>query len=171
MTRRSSGAVVQQMHMLFTAGTCNGFSDRQLLKRFVARRDAVAELAFTTLVERHGPMVLGVCRRILADSHNTEDAFQATFFVLVRRAGSIRVDGSLGRWLYGVATRVAARARANARRRHARERSGLNRIESEPRDTAANAADLADVQAILAEELGSFQRGFRPPSCSVTSRA
>ena len=163
MTRRSSAAVLRQMHTLFTAGTCNGLSDRQLLERFVARRDAVAELAFTTLVERHGPMVLGVCRRILANSHEAEDAFQATFLVLVRQAGSIRVDGSLGRWLYGVATRVAARARANARRRHARERSGLNRIEAESHDTAMNAADLADVQSILAEELRKLPARFQAP--------
>ena len=95
MTRRSSAAVLRQIETLFTAGSCSGLSDRQLLARFVAHRDAVAELAFTTLVERHGSMVLGVCRRILADSHDAEDAFQATFLVLVRQAGSIRVDGSL----------------------------------------------------------------------------
>ena len=163
MTRRSSPAVLRQMHTLFTAGSCNGLSDRQLLDRFVARRDAVAELAFTTLVERHGPMVLGVCRRVLADSHDAEDAFQATFLVLVRQAGSIRVDGSLGRWLYGVATRVAARARANARRRQARERSGLNRIEAASHDTGMNTADLADFHAILAEELGKLPARFQAP--------
>src|SRR5277367_4403902 len=129
MTRRSSGAVLRQIHTLFTAGSSHGLSDRQLLERFVARRDAVAELAFATLVERHGAMVLGVCRRILADSHEADDAFQATFLVLVRQAGSIRVDGSLGRWLYGVATRVATHARASTRRRQRREQSGLGRIE------------------------------------------
>ena len=84
MTRRSSGAVLRQIHTLFTAGSCNGFSDRQLLDRFVVRRDAIAELASTTLLERHGPMVLGVCRCILADSHEAEDAFQATFLVIVQ---------------------------------------------------------------------------------------
>jgi hypothetical protein len=92
MTRRSSATVLRQIEALFTAGSCRGLSDRQLLARFVANRDAVAELAFTALVERHGSMVLGVCRRILADSHDAEDAFQATFLVLVRQAGSIRVD-------------------------------------------------------------------------------
>ena len=117
MARRNSGAILRQIHTLFTAGTCSGLSDRQLLERFVACRDAVSELAFTVLVQRHGPMVLGVCRRILADPHDAEDAFQATFLVLVRKAGSIRVEGSVGRWLFGVATRVAARARANGQRR------------------------------------------------------
>ena len=163
MTRRSSGAVLRQMQTLFTAGSCNGLSDRQLLDRFVARRDVVAELAFTTLVERHGPMVLGVCRRVLADSHDAEDAFQATFLVLVRRAGSIRVDGSLGRWLYGVATRVAARSWANGRRRRARERSGLYRVDANLRDASADTADLANVQSIVAEELGKLPARFQAP--------
>src|SRR5580704_6077524 len=111
MGNQSSGAVLRQIHTLFAAGSFSGHSDRQLLERFVAHRDAGAELAFAALVERHGPMVLGVCRRMLADAHDAEDAFQATFLVLIRQAGSIRVDGSVGRWLYGVATRVAARAR------------------------------------------------------------
>ena len=161
MTRPSSAGLLQQIHTLFTAGSCHGLSDKQLLERFVTCRDDVAELAFTTLVERHGPMVLGVCRRILADSHEAEDAFQATFLVLVRQAGSIRVDGSLGRWLYGVATRVGARARSNALRRQVRERSGLNRIEAESHDTASNRADLADVQSILNEELNKLPSRFQ----------
>ena len=163
MNKRSSGAVLRQIHTLFTAGSCSGLSDRQLLDRFVAGRDAVAELAFATLVERHGPMVLGVCRRILADSHDAEDAFQATFLVLVRQADSIRVDGSLGRWLYGVAMRVAARARTNARRRQAREQSGLNGIDAESHEFSTTAGDLADLQAILAEEVCKLPAKFQAP--------
>ena len=163
MARRSSAAVLRQIETLFTAGSCSGLSDRQLLDRFVAHRDAVAELAFTALVERHGPMVLGVCRRILADSHDAEDAFQATFLVLVRQAGSIRVDGSLGRWLFGVATRVAKRARANVRRRLARERLGLERIDAASPDTAGKTAEAADIQSILAEELGKLPTRFQAP--------
>src|SRR5262249_6006723 len=103
MARASSSAVLRQIHSLFGAGSLSGFSDRQLLDRFLACRDAGSELAFTVLVQRHGPMVLGVCRRILADPHDAEDAFQATFLVLVRKARSIQVDGSVGRWLFGVA--------------------------------------------------------------------
>jgi RNA polymerase sigma factor (sigma-70 family) len=173
MTRRSSGAVLRQIHTLFTAGSSHGLSDQQLLERFVARRDAVAELAFATLVERHGAMVLGVCRRILADSHEAEDAFQATFLVLVRQAGSIRVDGSLGRWLYGVATRVATHARANVRRRQARERSGLYSVDVRSRDTSTDTTGLADVQMIVAEELDRLPARFKAPIvlCDLEGRS
>src|SRR5262245_1029724 len=125
----NSGMFLRQIHALFHRGTFSGLSDRELLDRFLARRDEVSELAFAALVERHGPMVLGVCRRFLVDPHEAEDAFQATFLVLVRKAGSIRVEGSVGRWLFGVATRVASRARADARRRRGRERPGLDRLD------------------------------------------
>src|SRR3954471_14683680 len=108
---------------LFAAGTTAGLSDAQLLER-VAKGSAAAraaESAFEAIVARHGPMILGVCRRALDDPRDVEDAFQATFLVLVRKADSVRVDDSLGRWLYGVARRVAGRARAVAARRRARE--------------------------------------------------
>ncbi len=119
-----------------SAGTFNGLSDGELLERFLERRDEVAELAFAVLVERHGPMVLGVCRRIMQDSHDAEDAFQATFLVLARKGRSVRVQGSLGRWLFGVATRVATRARGDRRRRQVRERSGLDRVEAAQLDAS-----------------------------------
>ena len=111
MLRHKSGAILRQVQALLGAGTFSGLSDLQLLERFLERRDEVSELAIAVLVERHGPMVLGVCRRILGDPHDAEDAFQATFLVLARKGRSIRVEGSLGRWLFGVATRVATRAR------------------------------------------------------------
>src|SRR3954454_6099455 len=123
---RSSG-LLREVRRLFGAGVAAGLSDAQLLERFRARSAAAdeaahdAEAAFEALVARHGPMVLGVCRRALADPEDIEDAFQATFLVLVRRAGAVRVDDSLGRWLHGVARRVAAKAGARSRR--ARERS------------------------------------------------
>ena len=88
-----------------------GLSDAELIERFTARSIAAedaalaAEAAFAALVAPHGPMVLGVCRRALADPNDVEDAFQATFLVLVRRARSVRVGDSLGHWLYGVARR------------------------------------------------------------------
>src|SRR4051812_4349726 len=108
---------VREIRTLFDSGTAAGLDDAQLLERYAASRAEAseathaAEAAFAALVARHGPMVLGVCRRALSDPDDVEDAFQATFLVLVRRAESVRVGDSLGRWLHGVARRVAARAR------------------------------------------------------------
>ena len=99
-------AVGSHLRLLFEAGTVTGVSDGHLLEMFVSRRD---ELAFTALVERHGPMVRRVCHAVLGDHHDAQDAFQATFLVLARSAGSIRQRDSLASWLYGVALRVAAR--------------------------------------------------------------
>src|SRR6516225_8049066 len=83
-------------------------TDGRLLARFISRRD---EAAFTTLVARHGPMVLGVCRRVLHNAHDAEDAFQAVFLVLARKSAAIRQPELLGNWLYGVAFRTALEAR------------------------------------------------------------
>src|SRR5713226_9187319 len=118
MASGRSGIPLRQIQRLFDEGTITGLTDAQLLDRFVARRD---EGAFTILVERHGPMVLAVCRGVLKDLNDAEDAFQATFLVLFRKAGGLRVGGSLGSWLYRVAYRIAIRANAVAARR--RERS------------------------------------------------
>ena len=100
-------------------GTVTGFSDAQLLERFVAGHDAAA---FEALVARHGPMVLSVCRGILNDPNDAEDAFQATFLILVKKSGTFRGHVALGPWLYQVAHRVAIRANAAAARRRACER-------------------------------------------------
>src|ERR1044071_6372803 len=95
-----------------------GTTDAELLARFVATRDADA---FAELVRRHGPLVLGVCRRVTGHPQDAEDAFQATFLVLAKKAGGLRNAALLGNWLYGVAFRVAWRARRAASRRRARE--------------------------------------------------
>src|SRR5687768_17685446 len=93
-------------------------ADSELLADFLLRRD---EAAFEALVRRHGPMVLGVCDRVLRSRHDAEDAFQATFLVLVRKAASIRQQELLANWLYGVAYRTALEARTMASRRRKRE--------------------------------------------------
>src|SRR5262249_48847545 len=94
-------------------------TDAELLQQFVAGRD---EGAFAALLERYGPLVLGVCRQVLGDVHDAEDAFQATFFVLARKAISIRRHESLAAWVHRVALNLARTARAAAARRQAHER-------------------------------------------------
>jgi RNA polymerase sigma factor (sigma-70 family) len=164
MASARSSVLLREVRRLFGAGGVAGLSDAQLLERFRARSGAAgeaardAEAAFEALVARHGPMVLGVCRRALADPEEIEDAFQATFLVLVRRAGAVRVDDSLGRWLYGVARRVAAKAGARSRRD--RERSSP--IEVEPAAPHAP-VDLAGPLAALDEELGRLPAKYRDP--------
>jgi polysaccharide export outer membrane protein len=116
-----SGGDLGRLRALFDVGTMAGLTDGQLLDRFAAGPAEVAELAFAALVERHGPMVMRTCARALHDRHDAEDAFQATFLVLARRGVSIRLGDSVGCWLHGVAMRVAANARAAARRRRLHE--------------------------------------------------
>jgi DNA-directed RNA polymerase specialized sigma24 family protein len=117
MSKGQHDVVSRYVHTLFNAGTVAGLTDQQLLERFRARSGEAAELAFAALVERHGPMVLRVCRSVLRDPHEAHDAFQATFLVLVRRAGSLWVRESLGPWLHQVAYRVASCARSAGTRR------------------------------------------------------
>src|SRR3712207_1682052 len=102
-------ALLKHLHTLYQVGVIGNLTDGQLLERFVIRRDAAA--VFSALVERHGPMVLRVCQQVLGNSHDADDAFQATFLVLVRKAGAIRRRTSVASWLYGVAQRVAMRAK------------------------------------------------------------
>ena len=118
MPSGSTGTVLlKHLHTLYDVGVIGDLTDGQLLERFVIRRDAAAEAVFSTLIERHGPMVLRVCLQVLGNSHDADDAFQATFLVLVRNAGAIRRRDSVASWLYGVAQRVAMRAKADATRR------------------------------------------------------
>ncbi len=130
-------------------------NDDVMLADFLASRD---EAAFEVLVRRHGPMVLRACRDILGDRDDAEDAFQATFLVLSRHAGSIRDRGSLGRWLYGVACRISRRARSRATRRRARERQALVMEAASPPDF--DAADR-ELRPILHEEIGRLPSRLR----------
>jgi RNA polymerase sigma factor (sigma-70 family) len=119
MANETLGAALRQLNRLFASGVVAGLSDAQLLERFVTRGDAGA---FESLVGRHGPMVLSVCRGLLRDPHDAEDAFQATFLVLVQKGGTIRGRDSLAGWLHQVAHRVAIRANVAAARRRGLER-------------------------------------------------
>ncbi|WP_435018449.1 RNA polymerase sigma factor [Tundrisphaera sp. TA3] len=144
-----SGDQLRHLGVLFGSGSVAGMSDAQLVERFISSRGDSAEMAFAALVARHGPMVLGVCRRILRDEQAAEDAFQATFLVLARRAGAIRVQDSLGRWLYGVSRRVAGRARS------ARGRTSFAVPDPDgPYSESPDAAEIAELRGVLDEEVG-----------------
>jgi len=155
MASGSNGVVLREVRRLFQDGTVAGLGESQLLERFLSRRD---ESAFTALVARHGPMVLGVCRRWLRDEHEVEDAFQATFLVFVRKAATIRDRDLLGPWLFGVAMRTAARARARGLRRKS---LGIETVD--PIAESAVGSSDAELGPILDEELDRLPEKYRRP--------
>jgi RNA polymerase sigma factor (sigma-70 family) len=161
MISRKTGRVVGMVEALWASGSLTGLTDAQLLRRFTAGRgrDAAAEAAFEELLNRHAALVLGVCSQILRNRHDVDDAFQATFLVLVRKAGSIRVGDSLAPWLYSVAFRVAHRARNHAARDRGLE---IGRLE-EPSAPAPDEAFHFDVRPLLHEELSRLPGKFRDP--------
>jgi RNA polymerase sigma factor (sigma-70 family) len=133
-----------------------GLSDGQLLERFRVRRE---ELAFEVLLRRHGPMVLGVCRRVLQNAHDAEDAFQATFLVLVRKAASLQSRETVGNWLYGVAYHTALKARAARLRRRTKEAQVKT---MSVRDALSEDA-WQDLQPLLDQELSRLPDKYREP--------
>jgi RNA polymerase sigma factor (sigma-70 family) len=143
---------------LFNVGTVGALTDGELLERFTADTSEAGELAFAALVARHGPMVLRVCQSVVRDPHHAQDAFQATFLVLVRKAGSIRSRDSVSSWLHGVAYRIAACARAAAARRLRYERSAAQRAE-----TAVDDADPDELASVLHDELDRLPEKYRAP--------
>ena len=160
MIQRKPGKKGRGLELLWTTGSMTGLSDAQLLSRFVQARDSTGELAFRELILRHGPMVLAVCRQILRHSHDVDDAFQATFLVLVRRADSIRIGQSLGPWLCSVAYRTAHRARAVASRYRPGLEEQLQHAAEPPPDADPFKFDL---RPLLYEELGRLPNRYRAP--------
>ncbi|HEV3238580.1 MAG TPA: RNA polymerase sigma factor, partial [Gemmataceae bacterium] len=132
-----------------------GLTDSELLEHYLTRRD---EAAFEGLVHRHGPMVLGVCRRILRNEADAEDAFQATFLVFVRKAASIRSRSTLSNWLYGVAHNTALKAKAMNCKRHLKEKEAGTAPKQE-----ARAEVWQEVQALLDAELSRLPDKYRIP--------
>jgi polysaccharide export outer membrane protein len=156
-----SVALWRDIQTLFDGGTVGGMTDRQLLERFTLYRDASSEAAFDVLVRRHGPMVLRVCRNVLKDWNDAEDAFQATFIVLARRCGSIHKRDSIESWLFGVACRVAARARVEAARRRAVERRGAAEADSALGPPREDEADRFEIGPLVQEEVHRLPEKYR----------
>ncbi|MDG3004319.1 RNA polymerase sigma factor [Paludisphaera mucosa] len=153
--RRSS--IEGRVRTLWTLGAVVDVDDRTLLSRYVFDRDESAEEAFRILVERHGPMVFRVCRQVLGDRQDAEDAAQAVFLVLACKAASIRVDGSLAPWLHGVARRVASKARGRliSLRRTERDAARERGSELEP--------PPADDWGTLHDEVARLSEKYRTP--------
>jgi len=150
----------RQLDRLFRLGTVGGMTDPQLLEQFVAGDDEAAELAFEALVDRHGPMVFRVCRSVLRDTHAAEDAFQATFLVLARKARSLGSRELLCNWLYGVASRTARKAKAAAIRQRALELQAAQEkcaVIVEPRRDR----DQDDLQQVLHQEIDRLPGSYR----------
>ncbi|WP_422931067.1 RNA polymerase sigma factor [Singulisphaera sp. PoT] len=155
MASSRDGAVLQGLSRLFGNGSVVGLTEWQLLERYRSQRD---EVAFEALVARHGPMVLGVCRRILGNSSDVDDAFQATFLILVKKAASFRERDAIAHWLYGVAHRVALRARTVAAKR--RMGQPITGLEPHAIDDATASRELAWA---LEDELSRLPSTYRAP--------
>jgi RNA polymerase sigma factor (sigma-70 family) len=156
MSTTSRGTVRRLIGTLVARENRARVSDAELLERFITRRD---EAAFTTLLHRHGPMVLGVCRRILRNEADAEDVFQGTFLLLTVRAERIQKPSSLASWLHGVAHRLATRTRAQARRRVQEEhRAAAERVTDSPVASA-----WQDLEEVLDDALASLPPRYRVP--------
>jgi RNA polymerase sigma factor (sigma-70 family) len=159
VANRQSGAVLRQLRTLFNVGAIGESTDGQLLERFATGRGEAPELAFAALVERHGPLVLRICRAVLRDEHDAQDAFQATFLVLVRKARSLWVRDSLGPWLHEVAHRSARCTRADRDRRRLHERRAAELASAEV--TAGGSP--SDFGRVLHEEIQRLPDRYRSP--------
>src|SRR5262245_40943116 len=153
MTTGDLRAGLEQLRRAFLVSGGGGLTDGELLGRFVAVRD---EAAFEALVHRHGPMVLGVCRRLLGNGHDAEDVFQATFLILARKAMTVVKRDSVGSWLYAVAQRTAREARTVLARRRARERQ----MDEMPHPEVAP-AEPQDWRPILDREVAHLPQKYR----------
>jgi RNA polymerase sigma factor (sigma-70 family) len=156
MASNRMSQVIHQLRRAALVRAAEGATDGELLGRFIERRD---EAAFEALVRRHGPMVLGVCRRTLGNGHDADDAFQATFLVLVRRAASIRQRERVGNWLYGVARRTALEARGKSARRLAHERP----VAEVPHPVQQSDAGAQEFRALFDQELSRLPDKYRLP--------
>ncbi len=158
MAKATHATALRDVERLFNAGTTLGLSDQQLLERYLDRSGAFREQAFEALLERHGPMVQRVCQSVLRNQHDVDDAFQATFLILVRRARSLWVRESIGPWLQQVAYRVAAGARTTAARRRRHEATAAERKDSSFRDSSWD-----DLGSALNQQIARLPERYRSP--------
>ncbi|HEV3258655.1 MAG TPA: sigma-70 family RNA polymerase sigma factor [Gemmataceae bacterium] len=151
--------VLRHIRRLAGPDKAGGTTDGELLERFCVRQD---EAAFAALLQRHGPLVLGVCRRVLRNTHDAEDAFQAAFLVLVCKARSIAKQDSVGSWLYGVAYRIAVRAKAREDKRRAHERR-FGALRATVFEECRHVAAGQELWPALDEELNHLPEKYRAP--------
>ena len=159
MSKESAHRAARQIRSLYALGQAGGLSDPELIGRFLHRGGTDREDAFAALVQRHGPMVLGVCRRALPGSPEADDVFQAVFLVLARKAGSLRRVEGLRPWLYGVAVRASKEARRRSARRRAREGAAM----VDDRAQATPDSDFGDALTLLDEEIQRLPSRYREP--------
>jgi RNA polymerase sigma factor (sigma-70 family) len=152
MPLSTPSSVARQIETLFDGGSVAGLTDQELIERFNARRDATSEIAFAALVSRHGPMVLDICHQLLGNPHDAEDAFQAVFLVLARKARSIGDSNLLANWLYGVALRTARNARIQRARRRDKEEAAMTRHSRSDPYLLIDHSDSTPEQSVLARE-------------------
>jgi RNA polymerase sigma factor (sigma-70 family) len=165
MPTSPTSSVIGELRKAVLRREAADLSDGQLLDCFLSHGE---EAAFEALVRRHGPMVLGVCRRVLRHSHDAEDAFQATFLVLMRKAASIHKRETLGAWLYGVAFRIAVRAKTMTARRRTRERQVALPARDEP-----DSGLWRDLEPLLDQEVSRLPAKYQEPLvlCDLQGRS
>ena len=154
MTTSAMTTLIRQLRSSVLAGDGAGLTDGQLLTCFIEQHE---EAAFAALARRHGPMVWGVCRRLLRNHHDAEDAFQATFLVLVRKAASVLPREMVANWLYGVAMKTAHRAKVATAKRRAKERQ----VRDMPEPEAVRQELWHDLQPLLDQELSRLPDNYR----------
>jgi RNA polymerase sigma factor (sigma-70 family) len=157
MAIRLAGSAIDELQTLFHWGAIGNWTDSQLVTLFVTDEEG-SEAAFRVLIHRHGPMVLGICRRVLGDEHAAEDAFQATFLVLVKKARGLSDCNLLSNWLYGVALRIANKEKAKWARRRVVERQATERALE-----AGGDFDQAELRSVIDEEIRRLPERYRVP--------
>jgi RNA polymerase sigma factor (sigma-70 family) len=163
--RDRKNPLLDQLRRMAALQQLRQMPDRELLAQFTGQGD---ETAFRVLMDRYGPMVLRVCKRILGNDHDAEDAYQATFFVLASKAGSQRWQESVASWLHGVAVRVAREARRAAHRRRLHEQQAPEKKTAD----APTDVSLRETCGLLEEELAQLPEKYRKPliQCQLMNR-